>query len=129
MARRTASKIERWRHPRGAPDGPPTRDWVDRTLERRTAAHQDGDADGLDDLNRDTTPLVNKVRPIVRSGGALIVVNDALSLSGAAFMAELEALCAGGWMTIDALIGVPADVTGYPGTRRQHPPRTPPRAP
>jgi 23S rRNA (cytosine1962-C5)-methyltransferase len=69
------------------------------------------------DLNRDTTRLVNKVRPLVRSGGALVVVNNALFLSGAAFMAELEALCASGWMTVDALIGVPADVTGYPQTR------------
>jgi len=69
------------------------------------------------DLNRDTTRLVNKVRPLVRNGGALVVVNNALFLSGAAFLAELEALCAGGWLAIEALIGVPPDVTGYPETR------------
>jgi len=40
-------------------------------------------------------------------------------------MAELETLCAGGWMTIDVLIGVPADVTGYPGTRVGTPPVEP----
>jgi 23S rRNA (cytosine1962-C5)-methyltransferase len=77
------------------------------------------------DLNRDTTRLVNKLRPLVRSGGALVVVNNALFLSGAAFMAELEALCTGGWMAIEGLIGVPADVTGYPGTRVGAPPVDP----
>lgn len=77
------------------------------------------------DLNRDTTRLVNKVRPLVRSGGTLVVVNNALFLSGAAFLAELEALCAGGWMMIEALIGVPPDVAGYPGTRVGKPPVEP----
>jgi 23S rRNA (cytosine1962-C5)-methyltransferase len=77
------------------------------------------------DLNRDTTRLVNKVRPLVRSGGALVVVNNALFLSGAAFLAELEALCAGGWLTIETLIGVPPDVTGYPQTRVGAPPVDP----
>ena len=77
------------------------------------------------DLSRDTTRLVNKLRPLVRSGGALVVVNNALFLSGAALMAELEALCASGWMTIEGLIGVPPDVTGYPETRVGEPPVDP----
>jgi 23S rRNA (cytosine1962-C5)-methyltransferase len=77
------------------------------------------------DLSRDTTRLVNKVRPLVRGGGKLVVVNNALFLSGAALMVELEALCAGGWMTIEALIGVPPDVAGYPETRVGAPPVDP----
>ena len=77
------------------------------------------------DLNRDTTRLVNKVRPLVRSGGTLIVVNNALFLAGAQFLAELEALCAGGWMTLEGLIDVPPDVTGYPETRVGEPPVDP----
>jgi len=80
---------------------------------------------GAFDLSRDTARLVNKVRPLVRGGGALVVVNNALFLGGAAFLAELEALCAGGWLTIEALIGVPADVTGYPQTRVGAPPVDP----
>jgi len=74
-------------------------------------------AHGELDLSRDTTRLVNKLRPLVHGGGKLVVVNNALFLPGAAFLAELEALCAGGWLTIEALIGVPEDVTGYPETR------------
>ena len=73
---------------------------------------------GTVDLNRHTTRLINKVRPLVRSGGTLVVVNNALFLSGAAFMTQLEALCAGGWLEIDRTIDVPEDVTGYPSTRR-----------
>lgn len=72
---------------------------------------------GALDLNRDTARLVNKVRPLVASGGALVVVNNALYLSGAAFLRELEGLCAGAWLSIDTLIGVPPDVTGSAETR------------
>jgi 23S rRNA (cytosine1962-C5)-methyltransferase len=77
------------------------------------------------DLNQDSSRLINKVRPLVRGGGRLVVVNNALFLSGAAFLAELEALCAGGWMSIEELIGVPLDVTGYPDTRVDAPPVDP----
>jgi len=80
---------------------------------------------GTVDLNRDTVRLINKVRPLVRSGGSLVVVNNALFLSGAELMRELEALCAGGWLEIERTIGVPDDVTGYPSTRVGAPPVDP----
>lgn len=80
---------------------------------------------GTVDVNRNTAGLINKVRPLVRSGGRLVVVNNALFVSGAEFMRELEALCVGGWMTIERIIGVPEDVTGYPSTRRGEPPVDP----
>ena len=80
---------------------------------------------GALDLNRDTARLVNKVRPLVASGGNLAVVNNALYLSGAEFLRELEALCAGGWLSIDALIDVPTDVTGTAATRVGAPPVDP----
>ena len=80
---------------------------------------------GALDLNRDTARLVNKVRPLVASGGSLAVVNNALYLSGAEFLRELEGLCAGGWMRIDALIDVPTDVTGTAATRVGAPPVDP----
>jgi len=80
---------------------------------------------GTVDVNRNTAGLINKVRPLLRSGGRLVVVNNALFVSGAEFMRELEALCVGGWMTIERIIGVPEDVTGYPSTRRGQPPVDP----
>jgi 23S rRNA (cytosine1962-C5)-methyltransferase len=80
---------------------------------------------GTVDLNRDTARLINKVRPLVRSGGSLVVVNNALFLTGAEFMRELEALCVGGWLEIERLIDVPDDVTGYPSTRVGTPPGDP----
>lgn len=80
---------------------------------------------GALDLHHDTVRLVNKVRPLVRSGGSLVVVNNALFLSGAAFMRELETLCAGGWLEIERTIAVPNDVTGDPDTRVGAPPVDP----
>jgi 23S rRNA (cytosine1962-C5)-methyltransferase len=73
---------------------------------------------GTVDLGRSVTPLLNKVRPLVRSGGTLVVVNNALYVSGAAFRQELEALGTGGWVTIEGTVAVPDDVVGYAATRR-----------
>lgn len=80
---------------------------------------------GTVDLAEDTTRLVNKVRPLVRSGGRLVVVNNSLFVSGAELMRELEALCSGGWLAIEGLVDVPLDVRGYPGTRHGAPVRDP----
>ena len=80
---------------------------------------------GTVDLGRNVAQLINKVRPLVRSGGSLVVVNNALFLSGADFMRELEGLCVGGWMAIDELIGAPADITGFAATRVSAPPVDP----
>ncbi|MDZ7801104.1 MAG: class I SAM-dependent methyltransferase [Trueperaceae bacterium] len=76
---------------------------------------------GTIDMTRDAPRLINKVRPLVRSGGTLAIVNNALFLSGAAFLEQLRALCEGGWMTIERFLDAPEDVTGYPGTRRRQP--------
>lgn len=76
---------------------------------------------GTIDMNRDTRRMVNKVRPLVADGGRLVIVNNALFLSGADFLAELEALCVGGWLEIERTVGVPEDVTGTPATRRPAP--------
>ena len=76
---------------------------------------------GTVDLSRNLSRLVNKLRPLIRSGGRLALVNNSLFVSGAAFLQELEGLCAGGWMTIERTIDVPGDVAGYPSTRRNEP--------
>jgi 23S rRNA (cytosine1962-C5)-methyltransferase len=73
---------------------------------------------GTVDLGRSVTPLINKVRPLIRSGGTLVVVNNALYVGGAAFLGELQALSTGGWVTIEGTLDVPDDVVGYASTRR-----------
>lgn len=61
----------------------------------------------------ESTRLINKVRPLVRDGGHLVVVNNALFYSGRAFMDELEALCASGYLSLEETIPVPPDITGF----------------
>jgi len=58
--------------------------------------------------------LVNKVRPLVRDGGRLVAINNALYVSGKAYMDSLETLCADGYLKIAELIPVPQDFIGYP---------------
>ena len=60
--------------------------------------------------------LVNKVRPLVRDGGRLVVVNNALFLSGRDFLDHLERLSQGGWMELEEIIPVPPDAAGYDRT-------------
>ncbi len=74
-------------------------------------------ADGKVDLAQNTTRLVNKVRPIVRSGGRIVLVNNALFVSGGELIAALEPLTDGGWVAIEERIDISADFTGYPTTR------------
>ncbi len=64
------------------------------------------------DLNQDFHRLVNKVRPLVAHNGLLVAVNNAIFVSGAAFMHELEQLCAGGFMQIETILPVSPDYTG-----------------
>ena len=72
---------------------------------------------GVVDLERSHGQLINKVRPLIDDGGYLVAINNALYVSGAAYLAELEALCADGYLAIEQLIPVPEDFTGYPHTR------------
>lgn len=65
----------------------------------------------------DSQRLINKVRPLVADNGWLVVVNNALYVSGAVFLQDLEMLCEDGYLSIEELIPVPEDVTGYPETR------------
>lgn len=57
--------------------------------------------------------LINKVRPLVNRGGALVVVHNALFDSGQAHMEMLEELCVDGYMKVERRIDVPQDVIGY----------------
>lgn len=72
---------------------------------------------GVVDLASDSARLINKVRPLINDGGHLIAINNALFVSGQEFYATLEQLCGDGYLSIEELIPVPEDITGYPTTR------------
>ncbi len=76
---------------------------------------------GVVDQVRQSARLINKVRPLIDDGGTLVAVNNALYVSGRDYIQTLEELCADGYLRIQALIPVPEDFTGYPGTRQGSP--------
>ena len=78
-------------------------------------------AGGTVDLNQSMTRLINKIRPLVRHNGHIIAINNALFVSGANYFAELQALCADGYVEIEQLIPVPEDCTGTPQTQTTPP--------
>lgn len=80
---------------------------------------------GTVDLVNESTRVINKVRPLVRDGGCIVTINNALFLPGAAYMESLEVLCKDGYLTIDQIIPVPEDITGFPGTIQAPPPSDP----
>ena len=80
---------------------------------------------GKIDLKNETTRLVNKIRPVVAHEGTLVLINNALFLSGASFMDELNTLCESPYLTLDQIIPVPADITGFPKTIVDTPPADP----
>lgn len=80
---------------------------------------------GAIDLARESHRAINKVRPLIEDGGYLVAINNALFLSGADYLRTLESLCADGYLSIEELIPVPPDFTGYPGTRLSGPPLDP----
>lgn len=76
---------------------------------------------GVVDLAKNSARLINKVRPLINDGGWLVTINNALFVSGKAYLGVLEELCADGYLQIEELIPVPEDFTGYPETRRGSP--------
>jgi 23S rRNA (cytosine1962-C5)-methyltransferase len=76
---------------------------------------------GRVDLAGGSRRLINKVRPLVSHNGYLVAVNNALYVSGADYLAELQGLCADGYLAIDEFIPIPADFTGYEQTRKTTP--------
>jgi 23S rRNA (cytosine1962-C5)-methyltransferase len=72
---------------------------------------------GIVDSAHNMTRLINKVRPLIRDGGALVAINNALYLSGADYMRELQALCGDGYLRIEQLVPVSDDFIGYATTR------------
>jgi 23S rRNA (cytosine1962-C5)-methyltransferase len=80
---------------------------------------------GTVDLVNESHRVINKVRPLVADGGYLVAINNALFVSGAEYVRTLESLCADGYLSIEELIPVPSDFTGYPPTIVRTPPVDP----
>lgn len=67
---------------------------------------------GRVDQERSFIALINKARPLVADGGTLIVVNNALYLSGAAFLSEIRSRLPGQYITALPPIPVPESFIG-----------------
>ncbi len=76
-------------------------------------------------LNEKTLPLLNKVRPLVAHEGVLIVVNNALYMSGRGVIRIFDEISQSGYIWLEEMIPVPEDVTGFPQTRVSAPPVDP----
>jgi 23S rRNA (cytosine1962-C5)-methyltransferase len=68
---------------------------------------------GKVDQVHESARLINKVRPLIKDGGTLVAINNALYVSGKEYLQTLEALCRDGYLTIRQLIDVPEDIVGY----------------
>ena len=71
---------------------------------------------GKVDQEHDSARLINKVRPLIKDGGYLIAINNALYINGKEYIQSLEDLCKDGYMQINTLIPVPEDCIGYNNT-------------
>jgi 23S rRNA (cytosine1962-C5)-methyltransferase len=80
---------------------------------------------GKVDLVSESTRLINKLRPLIKDGGRLVAINNALFLSGREYMHSLEALCRDGCLEIEQMLPVPDDSTGFPETIVSNPPVSP----
>ncbi|MFC2027591.1 class I SAM-dependent methyltransferase [Chloroflexota bacterium] len=80
---------------------------------------------GIVDLANNSMRLINKVRPLINDGGYLVAINNALFLSGKAYIETLQSLCDDGYLKIDELIPVPEDFIGYAHTRVRNLPADP----
>ncbi len=67
---------------------------------------------GIIDLAHAPVQPISKVQPLVRDGGVLIVVNNALQLSGADFMTTIERICVTQYLSVEQIIPIPDDFRG-----------------
>ena len=80
---------------------------------------------GLVDLFENQARLINKVRPLVAHNGWLVTVNNALYVSGQAYYQVLQDICSDGYVSIEAIIPIPPDCTGFPETIHRELPFSP----
>lgn len=82
-------------------------------------------AAGNVDLGREYQRLVNKVRPLVGHEGWLVLINNALYVSGRDLIAQIHALCEGPYLKFQETVPVPEDVCGFKQTIVNAPPTDP----
>lgn len=80
---------------------------------------------GKIDLVNEYQRLVNKVRPLVGHDGWLVLINNALFLSGKDMMTHINKLSEGEYLRLQELIPVPEYVCGYKETIIEMPPTDP----
>ena len=66
-------------------------------------------AKGVIDQANNPLGVINKVRPLVASGGILIAVNNSLYLSGKDFQTNLESICDNNYLALEKFIPIPDD--------------------
>lgn len=71
---------------------------------------------GRVDLEQNQIALINKVRPLVAHIGTLVVVNNGLYVSGEDFLNEIRSLTKDGYLSVEEMMPIPLDCTGYPET-------------
>ncbi|MFC1771494.1 class I SAM-dependent methyltransferase [Candidatus Margulisiibacteriota bacterium] len=77
---------------------------------------------GRIDLVQNNKQLINKLRPLIKDKGYLVIINNALFLSGTAFFTGIQELCSDNYLSVKKLIPVPQDVVGYPQANSIKPP-------
>lgn len=80
---------------------------------------------GKVDLQKEHSQLINKVRPLVAHEGRLIVINNALYVSGSQVVEEFTELSESGYISLESIMEIPANITGYPKTITGRPPADP----
>ena len=80
---------------------------------------------GKVDLVAESTRLINKLRPLIKDGGRLVSINNALFLPGKDYLQSLETICRDGYLEIEEILPVPEDITGFPETVMEKPPVDP----
>jgi 23S rRNA (cytosine1962-C5)-methyltransferase len=80
---------------------------------------------GTVDLTSQSRRLINKIRPLVADNGWLVVINNALFVSGADFYHTLDELCQDDYLAIETLLPVPPDYIGYTQVRKGNLPADP----
>jgi 23S rRNA (cytosine1962-C5)-methyltransferase len=68
---------------------------------------------GKVDQEKESARLINKVRPLIRDDGYLVAINNALYISGKAYIRTLDDLSRDGYLKVEEIISVPEDCTGY----------------
>jgi 23S rRNA (cytosine1962-C5)-methyltransferase len=77
-------------------------------------------AKGQVNLVGESRRIINKLRPLVLDGGLLVSINNALFVSGADYLRDLEDLGKDGYLSLETIVPVPEDFTGYAVTRSEN---------